>query len=197
MTSASDEKFRPKVPRAGSFAILAGMFRPLALAFLVAVAVGWSAAILAAPRTRAATDGPVVSGLAATTYVIGAVVCHQRPERSFHVAGVRMPVCARCTALYLAGAAGLVAWLLVRSPRRAEREPSNPAPSNLRTLEPSNLRSSFTRALLVSGAPVVISLATGAMGLWDPPNAWRAAISAPLGLTLGAVLAAVTLEDLR
>lgn len=36
-------------------------------------------------------------------------VCHQRPERSFHTAGVAWPVCARCAGLYLGGAGG--AWL--------------------------------------------------------------------------------------
>jgi uncharacterized membrane protein len=35
---------------------------------------------------------------------IGAFICHQRPERSFFVAGAQLPVCARCTGLY-AGAA--------------------------------------------------------------------------------------------
>ena len=38
-------------------------------------------------------------------------VCHQRPERSFHVAGVQLPVCARCTGLYVSGAAGALAAL--------------------------------------------------------------------------------------
>jgi uncharacterized membrane protein len=154
------------------------MHRTVAWAFLLAVAVGWSAAILAAPRIRAATDGPAASRLAAMTYVVGAVVCHQRPERSFHIAGAQMPVCARCTALYLAGAVGLLAWPFVRRAMPATR-------------------ASFIRALIVAGVPTAITLATGAIGLWDPPNGLRAAVSAPLGLVLGAVLAAVTLEDLR
>lgn len=165
-----------------------GMGRTALLAFLVAVAVGWAAALFVAPSIRAAADGPAASRLAAMTYVAGAVVCHQRPERSFHIAGAQLPVCARCTALYVAGAIGLIVWVLARRNLRTQ---------NPRTSEPSNLRTLFTRALIVSSAPVAISLATGAIGLWDPPNALRAGISAPLGLALGAVLAAVTLEDLR
>ena len=43
-------------------------------------------------------------------YAAGSIVCHQIPERSFHIAGVQLPVCARCTGLY-AGALAGVAWL--------------------------------------------------------------------------------------
>jgi uncharacterized membrane protein len=56
---------------------------------------------------------------------IGAFICHQRPERSFFVHGQQMPVCARCTGLYVgaalaapvalaaavAGAAGRSRWI--------------------------------------------------------------------------------------
>src|SRR5260221_7816536 len=37
-------------------------------------------------------------------YGMGSVLCHQRPERSFHLWGVQLPVCARCVGVY-AGAA--------------------------------------------------------------------------------------------
>ena len=50
---------------------------------------------------------------ATAVYVAGAAVCHQRSERSFHVAGVRFPVCARCTGLYAGAVFGLAlacAW---------------------------------------------------------------------------------------
>ena len=33
-------------------------------------------------------------------------ICHQRPERSFAIAGIQMPVCARCSGLYVSGALG-------------------------------------------------------------------------------------------
>ena len=46
---------------------------------------------------------------AAGTYLIGGVVCHQRPERSFHLHGVQMPVCARCAGLYLGAGLGVLA----------------------------------------------------------------------------------------
>jgi uncharacterized membrane protein len=71
----------------------------------------WAAAILVAPRVVASgAEHPVWSDLGALTYLVGGLVCHQRPERSFHAAGVQYPVCARCTGLYLSAALG--AWLM-------------------------------------------------------------------------------------
>ena len=37
-------------------------------------------------------------------------VCHQIPERSFHVLGEPLAVCARCTGLYLGFTLGVAAW---------------------------------------------------------------------------------------
>lgn len=34
-------------------------------------------------------------------FPIGHFICHQRPERSFFVGGQQLPVCARCTGLYV------------------------------------------------------------------------------------------------
>jgi uncharacterized membrane protein len=68
----------------------------------------WAVAILVAPRVVATgAEHPVLSGLGGLSYVIGSLVCHQRPERSFHAAGVQYPVCARCTGIYLGAALGV------------------------------------------------------------------------------------------
>ena len=60
----------------------------------VAAAVAWAmlvpAAALAASRT--ADTWPAVSMLAVVVYHLGSLVCHQRPERSFAVAGAQLPV---------------------------------------------------------------------------------------------------------
>ena len=37
-------------------------------------------------------------------FPIGHYICHQRPERSFFVGGQQLPVCARCTGLYIGAA---------------------------------------------------------------------------------------------
>lgn len=37
-------------------------------------------------------------------FPLGGFICHQRPERSFFIAGHQLPVCARCTGLYVGAA---------------------------------------------------------------------------------------------
>ena len=53
---------------------------------LTLAAVAWSAALFLAP------------GL---LFPAGTFICHQRPDRSFFVHGHQVPVCARCTGLYV------------------------------------------------------------------------------------------------
>src|SRR5262245_30156247 len=43
---------------------------------------------------------------AAVMYAAGSFICHQIPERSFHLDGIQLPVCARCFGLYGGGALG-------------------------------------------------------------------------------------------
>ena len=66
----------------------------------------WAVALVLAPfgasRSHAATPW---YALALATYTVGSVICHQLPERSFHLWAARMPVCARCTGIYFGAAA--------------------------------------------------------------------------------------------
>ena len=66
--------------------------------------------------------------LATFVYAAGSLICHQLSERSFHVQGSQLPVCARCLGLYggsaLGGLAGIAAfrgalrrWPVSRTPR--------------------------------------------------------------------------------
>jgi hypothetical protein len=52
-------------------------------------------------------------------YAAASRVCHQRDDRSFHTAGIKWPVCARCTGLYLSAPLGALAALTRR--RRPQR----------------------------------------------------------------------------
>lgn len=145
-----------------------------ATALAVAVSV-WSAAIWTAP---AAT--PSGAGGAALVYLAGSFVCHQRPERSFHVAGAQLPVCARCASLYTGGALGMLGWMLARARRR----------------RPVDHRRALWW-LAAASVPAVVSVSGSITGWWDGTNLLRAAMSMPFGVAVGAVVAAVVARDLR
>ena len=75
-----------------------------------AVTLGWLLLVLLTPVALARDTGGRTAALAsAGTYLIGGVVCHQRSDRSFHLHGVQMPVCARCAGLYLGAGLGVLA----------------------------------------------------------------------------------------
>ena len=119
----------------------------------------------------------------ATIYAIGSVICHQIPERSFFWDGHQLPVCARCTGLYLSEAMGLVAWVTVKTSRAW-----GPI-----TIDPRVA----LRVIAIAALPTALSVASGAVGAWDGSNVTRALLAIPLGASAGAVVAAVFTKDLR
>src|SRR5437667_1873786 len=49
------------------------------------------------------------------TYLVGSLLCHQLPERSFFLWGSQMPVCARCLGIYAGAAIAAVVWCARRA----------------------------------------------------------------------------------
>ena len=83
------------------------MHLPLALALTLG-SVLWLALLTIAP---AAFQQESLSAAATFVYAACSQICHQKTERSFAMAGMQLPVCARCYGLYVAGALGaLAAW---------------------------------------------------------------------------------------
>ena len=119
----------------------------------------------------------------AFVFAVGSVICHQLPERSFFLDGHQLPVCARCTGLYLSGVAGLVGWWAVKLRRGWRPQPMPPRAA--------------TTLLFIVAVPTVISYLSAVSGVWDGSNLTRALLAVPLGLTAGAVVAAVSTKDLR
>ena len=74
----------------------------------IAAAVAWAAALPLAAWIAARPASPLYA-IAFAVYAAGSVVCHQWPERSFHLWAAQMPVCARCTGIYFAAALMAVA----------------------------------------------------------------------------------------
>ena len=128
-------------------------------------ASGWLALLVFAPLL------PVP--LAAITYLFGSLICHQLPDRSFHLDGVQLPVCARCIGLYAGTAlmtlSRLVPWSGARTNDQGWLTP---------------------RTILVAGlAPTLLTVVLEMLGAWSPSNVVRAAAGLALG---GAVAFVVT-----
>lgn len=169
------------------------MLSRLGLVGIAAMSLLWTAALLLAPATLVGQKSQPSWRAAALVYAIGAGVCHQRPERSFHTAGVQWPVCARCTGLYAGGTAGLLAWPMARRLRRRKGAATAVGESDLERYHVRRRR----RFIVAVAAPTVVTALTALAGLFDPGNAWRALLALPLGALAGGALAAVLLGDLR
>lgn len=155
-------------------------YRGLAAAALTAVVAGWIASLSLAPALAHHPERPAAALFAVGIYTIGSVVCHQAAERSFHLDGIRAPVCARCTGLYLGVAAGMLAWWRVRHGRAARR-----------------LLASPLSVLAVMAVPTAFTWAAAMLGAWDAGNLTRAVAALPLGLGGGAIVTAVVSGELR
>jgi uncharacterized membrane protein len=151
---------------------------PLA-ATVAGASLVWAGGILAAPffLMRGAHDNPAfrVAGIA---YLLGSFLCHQDPARSFQAFGAQLPVCARCTGLYLAVPLG-AAIGLVTTARPLERS------RTLRFL----LVASAAPTLLTWGAEVVLGVPV--------PMAIRAVAAAPLAAVVGWIVTAAAAGHLR
>jgi uncharacterized membrane protein len=130
-------------------------------ALLTLAAVAWFVLLIVTPLLP-----PPLSG---ALYAAGSLICHQRPERSFHIAGAQLPVCARCIGIYGGAAIGAIVAL------RAGR-----------VRHPRGL-------VLLAVLPAVVSLVVEWTGVGRPSNAVRAAT----GVIAGAVIAAVVLATLH
>jgi len=107
------------------------------------------------------------ASIAAFVYAGGSLICHQRPERSFHLAGAQLPVCARCAGVYAGAALGAMASLG----------------------RPNPIASRPRAAILAAALPVAATLVVEWAGIADPGNWLRAAS----GVIAGAGVAAVVL----
>ena len=127
-------------------------------------ALTWLTLVVASPFAMSRGRLP---GLTVAVYQAGSIVCHQRPERSFHLAGVQLPVCARCFGLYLSGAIGLTMASRAR-----------------RTISASTVRLMLGLAAL----PIAMSVALEWLGLIHTTNVQRMLTGLPLGFVAGIVI---------
>ena len=138
-------------------------------AFVVGSTV-WAAAIpLAAFVASRPAAASAAYGVALAVYAIGHVVCHQLPARSFHLWTVTLPVCARCTGIYVGAAGTAIAIAVARPVRRGAQRDGGSTKADPRAV------------LLLATIPTALTLifewTTGTM----PANWIRALAGLPLG----------------
>lgn len=137
---------------------------PLAIAL---ASVVWLVLLIATPLAP--------SSLATLIYAAGSIVCHQIPERSFHLDGFQLPVCARCLGIYAGAAAAAsvhaVGLLATDS-------------TWWRSLSPRAARTVF----LVSALPTLLTVGLEWGGVWRGTNAVRAIAGIALGVGGGLVV---------
>lgn len=124
---------------------------------IASIALGLVAMIVVAPLLQSSGQPQVAS----TIYKVFSYVCHQIPERSFHLAGHQFAVCSRCTGLYSGFAVATLIYPLVRSLRRTD------SPRRL--------------WLILSAVPLLIDFSLTYFGIWSNTHATRFATGALLG----------------
>ncbi|HEY5838017.1 MAG TPA: DUF2085 domain-containing protein [Pyrinomonadaceae bacterium] len=115
------------------------------------------AAIVAAPVAHA--NG--YPAFAAAIYKAFSYLCHQIPERSFHLAGHPFAVCSRCTGLYAGFAFATLAWPLARSLKRTDTP--------------------HVIWLLLSGVPLAIDFGLTYFEIWENNHFTRVTTGALFG----------------
>ena len=99
--------------------------------------------------------------LAAAVYKGFSAACHQMPERSFHLWGLPLAVCARCAGLYVGAAAGVLLYPLARDLSRRD------APAR--------------GWLLWAALPTSVDFALGLFGIWENTHLSRFLTALVLG----------------
>jgi uncharacterized membrane protein len=123
-----------------------------------------------------------VAPLLALIYAAGSVVCHQLPERSFHLGVYQFPVCARCLGIYaglflIAGVAFFAIGVRPQLPVWGQ------TPSTRRLL------------VVVGAMPTVVTVLLEWVGVWQTSNAARFVAGLPLGAAVAAVVMATLHYD--
>lgn len=126
-----------------------------AIATVIALAI--VGLIIAAPLAQA--NGH--ASFALSIYRVFSYVCHQIPERSFHLAGHQFAVCSRCTGLYSGFAVATLLYPLARSLKSID------TPSHL--------------WLILSAIPLAIDFSVTYFGVWENTHLTRFSTGALLG----------------
>ena len=150
-------------------------FVTLGVGLLVGV---WAVMLVVAPYFLAHDHPQGIGALAAAAmYVVGGVVCHQQPTRSFYLWDTQMPVCARCSGLYVLAPLGIVLALGSGGQRAGRGRSTEQSRANWSTRV-------VRMVLLVAATPTVATAGGELAGFLHPTNLARAVSAVPLGVSV-------------
>ena len=129
----------------------------IAWAFTSAIAAAIVGLIIGAPIAESHAHAQFAS----TIYKTFGFVCHQIPDRSFHLAGHAFAVCSRCTGLYMGFAVAAVVYPLAYSLKRIDTP--------------------RRRWLILAAVPLLIDFSLTYFGLWSNTHLTRFLTGALLG----------------
>ena len=118
------------------------------------------------------------AGLLGKAEAIGYAVCHQIDLRSFHLGVRSLPLCARCSGMYL-GAILTFAFYLARGRGRAGLMPGRPVLAVLAV---------FFLAWAVDGVNSYLHFFPGLRGLYEPTNTLRLITGSLVGVVMATVV---------
>ena len=139
----------------------------------LAVAGLWLAAIVVAPLAK--TNGIAV--LASPLYYFFSFLCHQIPDRSFHVEGEQLAVCSRCFGVYSGLLAGFIAYPFWRGADNIE-----PLPRVW---------------LFLSLVPITVDWSLTFLGVWENTQLSRFVTGGILGFACGMFIVPAIVEIVR
>ncbi len=141
----------------------------LVLAVLWAGLLPWAAYVAGGGAGTSSAAGL----LASLVYAAGSVICHQRPERSFHLFGAQLAVCARCAGIYAGAAVSALAAVC----RAGLRRGCSTAALGATAASRAAVRIGLAAASAPAAATLAYEWASGTM----PSHAVRAASGALMG----------------
>ncbi len=116
-------------------------------------------------------------GLLGKADAIAYAVCHRISARSFHLDDRQLPLCARCTGMFLAALLGLI-YQSIRAPRRTANPP----------LRVWVVLGVLGLAFAVDGVNSYLHLFPGMPGIYEPQNWLRLLTGSGMGLAIAIVL---------
>ncbi|MFZ1702186.1 MAG: DUF2085 domain-containing protein [Pyrinomonadaceae bacterium] len=139
----------------------------------IAVVFVWTAAIILAPLAK--TGG--LTAVSSPLYSFFSLICHQLPDRSFHIAGEQFGVCSRCFGVYFGLLLGFAIYPLWR---------------NITEIEP------LPRFwLFLALIPIGIDWSLTVFGIWGNNHASRVITGLILGLACSTFIVPAIVEITR